>query len=297
MSDGSFTVATIAREPLSILRRFVDWHLGQGADRIILFLDDPDDPAARALKGEPRLDMRLCTPALWQSVGTRADARFTRRQRAAMTAAYREAATDWVLIADADELLWVREGTIPALLSAQPRDVRSLRVRSAETVALPGGQMALRLPIARAAVNRVYGADADLFRKREGLVGHAEGKALHRAGMTDVRIKLHWAETHEGTPLPGPVLGPRDRVHLVHDVAPGYARWRAKLDWRAGAHGFAGPLKTRIRALAESGDPEPGYRALYDRLHHLSESEAAALAAEGGLLRELPPDRMNGHHG
>jgi hypothetical protein len=33
-------------------------------------------------------------------------------------------------------------------------------------------------------VNEVYGDDADLFRKREGLIGHCEGKAFHRSGWT-----------------------------------------------------------------------------------------------------------------
>jgi hypothetical protein len=72
-----------------VLRRFIDWHLGQGAARIILFFDDPDDPAIGALKGEPRLDARPCTPALWTGWAWTREARFTRRQRAAMTAGLR----------------------------------------------------------------------------------------------------------------------------------------------------------------------------------------------------------------
>lgn len=288
MTTSGFTVATIAKEPLGMLRRFVDWHLGQGAARIILFLDDPADPALQALKGEPRLDLRPCTPSLWTSLRVSPGARFTRRQRAAMTAAYREAGTPWVLILDADERMWFRDARLVDLLAAQPAGTLSLRVLSAETVWLDDGAQALRLPIPRGAVNRVYGEDADLFRKRGGLIGHAEGKSFHRAGLQDIRIKLHWAEYPDGTHLAGPVLGPRDRAHLVHDVAPGYDRWRAKVDWRAGAHGFAGPLKQRLAEIAASEDPEQGYRALYRRLHRLSPDGAIALAAAGGLLRELP---------
>jgi hypothetical protein len=198
MYKADFTVATIAREPLPVLRRFLDWHLGQGAARIILFFDDPDDPAIGALKGEPRIDARPCTAALWTELGVDAEARFTRRQRAAMTAAYREAQTDWVLVLDADERMWFRDGS--------------------------------------------YGDDADLFRKREGLIGHCEGKAFHRSGMDRVNIKLHWAEDLEGNPLPGPVLGPQDRVHLVHDIAPDYGAW---------------PMPDRITALTMMRDEAP----------------------------------------
>jgi hypothetical protein len=61
------------------------------------------------------------------------------------------------------------------------------------------------------------------------------------------------------------------------------------MDWRAGAHGFAGPLKDRLAAIAEMKDSETGYRALYDRLHSLTPDEETALDAAGGLLRSLPP--------
>jgi hypothetical protein len=60
------------------------------------------------------------------------------------------------------------------------------------------------------------------------------------------------------------------------------------MDWRAGAHGFSGPLKDRVAAIAASPDPERGYRALYRRLHRWTRGEAIALAAAGGLLREMP---------
>jgi PAS domain-containing protein len=288
MFKADFTVVTIAREPLPVLRRFIDWHLGQGAERIILYFDDPDDPAIDALKGEPRLDPRPCTTTLWTSLGVDPEARFTRRQRAAMTAAYREAETDWVLILDADERMWFRDGSIRDLLAWQSEDTLSLRVRSAETVWLDDGAQALRLPLPRRAVNEVYGEDADLFRKREGLIGHCEGKAFHRSGLDRVNIKLHWAEDLDGNPLRGPVLGPQDRAHLVHDIAPDYDAWRAKMEWRAGAHGFSGPLKERVAEIAATDDPERGYRALYRRLHRLDPDAAIALAAAGGLLREMP---------
>ncbi|MCU4653692.1 glycosyltransferase family 2 protein [Roseibacterium sp. SDUM158016] len=293
MGAPTFTVATIAREPMPVMRRFVEWHLACGAARIVLFFDNPDDPAVRVFSGEPRLDIRPCTASFWIGLRMSPTARFTRRQRAAMSLAYSDAATDWVLVLDADERMWIRDRSIPDLLGELPDDALSLRVRSAETVALPKGGEALRLPIDRGEVDRVYGPDADLFRMRFGLVGHPEGKSFHRAGLSEIRLRLHWAEDRAGDPLPGPVLGPADRAHLVHDVAPGYDRWRAKLDWRAGAHGFAGPLKARIADIAASADPEEGYRALYARLHWLTEEDETALETAGGLLREMPRIGLN----
>jgi hypothetical protein len=43
-----------------------------------------------------------------------------------------------------------------------------------------------------------------------------------------------------------------------------------------------------VAEIAASEDPERGYRALYRRLHRLDPGEAIALAAAGGLLREMP---------
>ena len=285
----ALTVATVAREPLPVLTRFVRWHLAQGAGRIVIFLDDPDDPAQRALAGDPRLDLRPCTADLWTKMGVQPDARFTRRQRAAMTAAYREVRSGWVMILDADELMWTRDRRLPEALAGLPDDVPTLRIHSAEEVGLASGGAAFRMPVPRKTVDDIYGADAPLFRPRFGLVGHPEGKSIHRAGQHDIRLKLHWAVTEDGSKVEGPVWGAAERAYLLHYFAPGYDRWRAKMDWRAGAHGFADPLKARLAEIAALEDPEAGYRALYHRLHGLNAAEEAALEAAGGLLRDHPP--------
>jgi hypothetical protein len=284
----ALTIATIAREPVAVLSRFLHWHLAQGAGRIIVFLDDPGDPAQTALAGDPRVEFRPCTPALWRQIGVAPDARFTKRQRAAMTAAYHEIADGWVLILDADELMWFEGRDLPSGLAELPPDTATLRVSSAEEVALPDGQSGFRLPIDKGAVNDIYGADAALFRPRFGLVGHPEGKSIHRAGLSGIRLKLHWAVDTQGAMLPGPVWGAADRAYLLHYFAPGYVRWRDKMTWRAGAHGFADPLKARLAEIAALPDPEAGYRALYDRLHGLGPAEVAALDAVGGLLHRAP---------
>lgn len=283
------TIATIAREPLPVLTRFLRWHLDQGAARIMVFLDDPDDPAQRALAGDPRVDIRPCTPALWAGLGVSAQARFTKRQRAAMTAAYREVSQGWVMILDADELMWFAGRDLPQGLRELPPDTSTVRIKTAEAVGVPGHETAFRLPIARDAVQAIYGADADLFRPRFGLVGHPEGKSIHRAGLPGIRLKLHWAVTEDGAPVEGPVWGHAERAYLLHFFAPGYDRWREKMLWRAGAHGFADPLKARLAQIAEGPDAEAGYRALYDRLHRLTEAETIGLDQAGGLLRAQPP--------
>lgn len=286
-----FSVATIAREPWGILQHFLTWHLDQGAQRIVLYLDDPDDPSIPKLRGEPRIDIRPCTPALWASLRTSPTARFTRRQRAVLGQAYRELQDGWLLVLDADELMWLRDQQIPAVLDSLPDETMSLRVNSAEQVGLPAGEEGFRTPIHRAHVSEVYGEDAGLLRIRHGLVYHHEGKSFHRAGQPGVNMKLHWAHDAEGNRTPGPTIGAAEGAYLLHYAAPDYARWRAKVDWRVGAHGFANPIKERLEEIAALDDPEPAYRDLFDRLHTLTAEQAAQLEAHGGLLRDAPPLR------
>lgn len=283
-----FTVATIAREPWPILDRFLRWHLGQGAERIILYLDDPADPSLPRLQGDPKIDVRPCTPALWSHLGLAPDARFTRRQRHVLAQAYADTHEGWLLVLDADELLWLRDQVITDALAGLPNDAQSLRVISAEQVILPDGLDGFRMPIQRKAVNRVYGPDADLLRIRFGLVYHPEGKSFHRAGQTGINMKLHWAQDADGNRTPGPVWGPAEHAHLIHYAAPDYERWRSKVSWRRGAHGFSQPVKDRLDQIADSADPESGYRALFDMLHRLTPEAANRLEAEGGLLRRGP---------
>lgn len=284
-----FTVATIAREPWPILNRFLSWHLAQGAEKIVLYLDDPEDPARPRLRAEPRIDARPCTPAFWSGLGLNADARFTRRQRAVLRQAYAELQDGWLLVVDADELMWMRDASIAEALATLPEDAQSLRVLSAEQVILPDGSEGFRSPIERASVDRIYGEDSGLLRARFGLTYHPEGKSFHRAGQQGLNMKLHWAQDGEGNKTPGPVWSATDRAHLVHYAAPDYDRWRAKVAWRAGAHGFAQPVKDRVAAIAGSDDPEAGYRSLFQTLHTLTEAQAEALEAEGALLRHGPP--------
>jgi hypothetical protein len=60
------------------------------------------------------------------------------------------------------------------------------------------------------------------------------------------------------------------------------------MEWRAGAHGFSGPLKDRVAEIAASPDPERGTARSIAACTGWTRSEAIALAAAGGLLREMP---------
>lgn len=283
----SFCVVSVVNEPEHILRRFVGWYLAQGAARVVLYFDDPAHPALPVLAALPRVETVPCTPDFWESLGDSPDTRFTARQNSALTHGYHRATEDWVLVVDADELVW-REAGIADLLAAQPADTRSLMITPAEYALTGGDGATFRLPISRRTVNEVYGDHADIFRKRLGLIGHATGKAAHRAGQTDIRLRQHWAVMPDGAAVPYSIAGPAEGAYLLHYLSPDYQSWRAKLDWRLASSGYHAGIHAMVETLRQQeADPEAAYRRLFDVMHRLDPPLVDRLRAAGGLL-ELP---------
>lgn len=282
---ASWAVATIAREPESVLRRFVDWHLGAGAGRVHVVLDDPDDPAAALFADEPRVEVVRATPAYWARLGMADERRFTKRQNAAMLDAYHRADEDWLLICDADELLRF-DGHLAAALAGIAPGIASVRVAPAEAVRAPDGGVLFRRPAPRWLLRRAHGADLGLFRKRAGLVGHMEGKALHRTGRRDVFVRQHAIhDAATGKALRTARWGPEDGAHLLHMNLEDWSAWRAKLPWRVSSRGFAAHARDVLERALSAGD-EAGIHALYRRLGTLDAAALAALDEGGALLRE-----------
>jgi len=280
----SFRVVAVVKEPENILRRFVDWYLAQGAAGITLFFDDPYDPSLSIFSALPKVNAIACTPAFWDSIGENPRTRFTARQNSALTHGYIQAREDWILVVDADELAWHEEGLIP-LLEKQPIEVRSLMIPPAEFVLTDGDFATFRLPISRHAVNDIYGDLADIFRKRRGLIGHSTGKAFHRTGQTDIRLRQHWAVAWDGEPVPFAVAGRDDGAYLLHYLSPDFESWRAKLDWRLSSSGYHAGIHTLVDRLRQNeNDEETAYRRLFVTMHWLDPELCERLRAVGGLL-------------
>ncbi|MFC3119257.1 glycosyltransferase family 2 protein [Jhaorihella thermophila] len=106
--QAEWRVAAILNESLADTMRFAAWYLAEGAHSLLLFFDNPRDPAIGILGDHPRIECVPCTPAFWESIGIRPDARFVKRQNAALTHAYRNTDEPWFLNVDADEFLHVR---------------------------------------------------------------------------------------------------------------------------------------------------------------------------------------------
>lgn len=289
-----FVVAAIVSEPAAVLDRFVRWYLAQGAEAVWLLFDDPACPEISDFAGRPGVRVIRCDAAFWESLGLSSEVRFTRRQNAALTWAYGQVGSQWLLNVDADELMYFPGLTLAARLECVSAEVRTVRVASAELVGAEVPEQVFRLQIPRGKVTALYGENADLFRRRFGLIGHADGKSFHRTGQPGLRLRQHWAEDAEGNEVTGLRWGAAEDAYLLHYLAPDYDIWRGKLEWRLGAHGFPEPIKEKLRMIqATDPDPEVAYRRLYDVLHRLTPEQLAQLRAVGGVL-ELPANFPEG---
>ncbi|MDO5706871.1 MAG: hypothetical protein Q4G49_17600 [Paracoccus sp. (in: a-proteobacteria)] len=69
MADNC-TVITMIRENLDNTLSFAAWYLQLGAAKIVMFFDDPNDPAIVRLQQLERVECIPCTPEFWKSINT-----------------------------------------------------------------------------------------------------------------------------------------------------------------------------------------------------------------------------------
>jgi hypothetical protein len=282
--SATWHVASVLKEPLNVTLRFVAWYLDQGAERITLFFDDPQDPAIGVLSDTPEVTCIACTPDFWDTLGLSPEVRFTKRQNAAITSAYRRQRDGWLLNVDSDEFLALREGRVSDLLAAQPDEVQAVRVLTAELVQpVPArDDMQFRCPMERDVARRVYQGNTRFFGpRRKGLMGHPQGKSLTRAGLKRARLRQHWAEIPGQGRAHEVELGAADGAYLLHMIGEDFATWRKKVPWRMASAGFTHALTDQGAAALEDDDAEAALHEIYAGLHELDADALTRLHDEG----------------
>lgn len=288
MQQADWRVGAILNETLADTLRFAAWYLAEGASALQLYFDNPEDRAIAILGDHPRIDCVPCRPEIWADLGMAPDARFVKRQNAAMSAAYRAATEPWFLNVDADEFLHVEGRSIGALLAEQAAETEAVRITTAEIVGTvaPSGKTQFRLPMQRDAAKRVYRDNAYVFGpRRMGLIGHPQGKSVTRTGIAGAIVRQHWVERADRSRVNERVLGPEAGCYLLHVIGQDYDTWRAKLDWRSASRGFTVPLTERIAAAMAGPDPEARLRAFHAIMHHMDAATLDRLDAEGARLQ------------
>lgn len=289
MTDrASWAIVTIAREPPEVIRRFVAWHLDQGASRIVIHFDDPDDPCIAMVAHLPQVEPVRCTPEFWDSLGiSRQKRRMNFIQNAVRKHGYDRAGESWVLPLDADELMLAGPGrSISRLLGDAPEDDRVIQVRPAEVVSVADGDGydAFRVPMNRDECRQIYGDFWQFMVRNQGLAGHNAGKSFVRTGLAPFRMRPHWIEAPGGERIIDRVLDRNDGFYLLHYVDSGYDDWRRKLEYRVRLKGYRPRLRERLGQVLERGD-EADIRRHYGLMHSF-DAQQTETARQLGLLFE-----------
>lgn len=294
----SWSVVTTAKERPEYVRAFVAWHLGEGAERITLYYDDPEDPGFGQFSHLPQIDEVRCDDTFWQQCGGNRPAGIGKRQSANATRTYRACGSVWLLHCDIDEFADSGETAMSGLLDTVPPDAGVARLRPIERMYLAGEE------------TRAY---SDTFRHRTpehsprwlakiyrnpeqiqfGIRGHRTGKLFHRCGIPQYTVRSH-DSIENGTVIDTSSVRhfefPPETARLLHLFIFDYAHflhkgeWKfARRPWRKARDASGVALTTaehrrmKIGEIFESGTPQE-IRALFDDIFVFSPRRLKKLA-------------------
>ena len=288
-NSDDWAVVTIAREPPEVIRRFVSWHLAMGAARIRIYFDDPADPMIAGVSHLPQVEAVPCTPEFWDRIGFVSDHRFVKRQVAAIRHGYAETKLPWIVVLDADELIWVRETTFSAFLAQRAPSIRSVLFRPAERVYVPNlGRHMLRTEMQEDTIQAVYGKLQKAMIGRRGLYGHVVGKSVHRAGIAGMEVRQHFGQFNRKEHIIDELIDWQTGGGVIHLMNNSYENWRGKLEFRRISSSTSRRL-TRILSDAIDSGEEGRIKAIYRKIFEVDQ-ESFGLMSEDGALHELPFD-------
>lgn len=251
----TFSVVSYLRETRDVVERFAKYYVGLGATEILIYTDGDAGHLAGISAGG--LTITECNAAFWADFPGGKPASLEAAQSAAFMAGYKSAKSDWVLIVDADEFVF-GDVAMPDFLVSIPPATDVAILPTAEAVWGPGdpagfsafssSYFRLKIPCCAAALSRVlYGRTAGFL--HDGILGHARGKQLLRAGKTFDAILNH-RTIHDGQRLGTPLTG----LYVGHFDAIGLERWQQKWHWRlSGQTNATNMSKRRKIQMAQVG--------------------------------------------
>ncbi|MEE9455152.1 MAG: glycosyltransferase family 2 protein [Paracoccaceae bacterium] len=236
---ASWSTVTTAKENPAQLRAFVAWHLGAGAQEIVIFFDDPADPSAQIFAHMPQVTTYLCDQTHWDSFDMPRPSGIRKRQILNTKVAYSRAKTDWLVHIDIDELIYP-SAPVSQILAAIPASHIALRMRPmerlfrAQDLDQPYTEYFRHMDGENAPewLARIYRHPEQM---PHGFFGHTGGKIFVRTGQNGLTLYPHNMLIND-QPAELPEVS---AMHLLHLYSFGHAhfidkgRWKfARLDWR-----------------------------------------------------------------
>ena len=278
-------ICTTLKAPVEQVLAFVAHHLSLGADRIWLYFDDPDDPAADVAQTLDRVTVTRCDASHWAGFQWRRPERHQNRQGQNARRCYSLCDTAWLCHIDVDEFILPRK-PIGDVLAATPAATQTLQMAPWEALYDPAltddiftarhFRSALRGKDHAADRTRIFGQFAFLL--PSGVLSHAVGKCLFRTGLQDFQIRLH------GAIIKGVrerVAGFQEDLPLLHFHAQRKEDWLGRLDFRLkrGAYQDNLGLTTYLDICGK-----PARSGFYDKVQTATPDMLAHLRSIGALI-------------
>jgi hypothetical protein len=295
MPDTVCLIATV-RSPVNELLEFTGHHLAAGIDAIILFFDDPNDPAIGSLAAHSNVISIVCDAGYWDQRRSARPGNIETRQIANVNFGLqlaRARSYDWIIHLDGDELLSA-QNAIGTVLSRYSADV--VRFAMKEAVAEHDHYTSrfqatlFREPLTTEGRRRLASlspADLDgVLLEGEYFRAHSGSKVAVRLNSRLLRMGIH------GPERPTMPEVQTSQIVLLHYDCVGIEDWQRKWLRRMDSSGTAigmRPARAKQLDLFQKvyGD-ESRERALYGRLHRVSPRQRELLL-EIGLLTVISP--------
>lgn len=297
-SVRTLTVTTL-RVDVERVKEFVAYHRALGVDEMMLFFDDPSDPAIAVVRGVPGVTAIACDEGYWSDLRGSRPPRVQGRQLANVNATLRSrrGEFDWLMHIDSDELIHAPLGLGATLkeegaglsllqlpvLEAIPRDLDDRDpFRSTEHFRRHRPELEDRARELKAA-SGYMGSDF--------LRGHVKGKPAVRMDGVVSRLRLHEADQYDEALFRA---GTSEGIDVLHYDSGSFDDWCTKWRNRDG-FGRTGHKGSRLEqwdefARLDALGDEVGLRDLYRRYFMIPAEELPVLRSIGLVQRvDLDP--------
>jgi hypothetical protein len=286
-------ITSTTREGIDQVRRFVNFHLSGGVDKVFLFYDGVPDWPADAFADDPRVTFTVCDKAYWDKSGGRPahiDARLMHNADVGRAGA-ESAGMDWIIHIDNDELLF-SEQSIAAVLTDAKKDV--VRFGMHEAVAekvdydsiFDATTFRVWIDAAKRAAVQADPLLAPLLFEGEYFRGHSASKVAIRIKALRGRVGIHKPT--------GPEIEEErtNKIILLHFDCVGVAAWAKKWSMRIDSSGPSNMRKNRREQMSmfAGGRAVPEtVREDYDRLYVVTPQQTEA-ALRRGIMKTIRID-------
>jgi hypothetical protein len=187
----SWAVCTTTDASTPDILRFVAHHLELGAERVHVYLDDPQSPAFDHLDPHPNVTVVMCGEDHWRRLGHGRPSRLLVRHSVNNDHAYYATDAHWLCHLEVDEFLW-SQTPVSDRLRALSGDVHCARIRPLEALAGDGSSFKAPVPPGpgRAELTaRAYPGHG--WMTHGGLVSDTTGKLFARTGLKNINFRIH----------------------------------------------------------------------------------------------------------